>query len=84
MSIANELITRGWVRGTYEHPDGRICLFTAIKYATNGDEYLMCQVGAHIRALIGLPHISAWNDTPGRTFDEVLRVAKLADELLGQ
>lgn len=91
MSIANELITRGWYQGGYQAEDGRVCIAGAAKYAVevqpemgrNSVQYDEWRAAVDvIRSLVG-QNVGYWNDAPERTFDEVLRVAKEADEILG-
>jgi len=81
MSIANELITHGWYQGNYEGPDGSLCLIGAARnvYGDQYDRYVNA-----LRVLYKLVGgmVGGWNDNPTRTFDEVLRVAKEADEIL--
>lgn len=89
MSIADELITRGWCQGAYEDVDGRVCLRAAAYKAYASGETIMAlpeSVNRVLAELVNdkdsvLPGLS-FNDAPGRTFDEVLRVAKIADEIL--
>lgn len=85
MSIAHELITRGWSQGGgFEHPDGSVCLRGAAAYALGvelGDE--PNSVWCLLRDLCGGVQPTYFNDDPARTFDEVLRIAKQADEILG-
>lgn len=93
MSIANELITRGWNRGELRGDDGSVCLVGAVYEATGDDtRVLLRQYLSAVYDAIGCrrgsdvllaPVIAAWNDIPGRTFDQVLRIAKEADETLG-
>lgn len=93
MSIANELITRGWTQGTYEDTEGRVCLGGASWVAAESWRDFSAAVTALFNALpadvtCGTTRewaticIGDWNDHPARTFDEVLRVAKEADEIL--
>ena len=95
MSIANELITRGWGRGNYEDAEGRVCLAGAARYSVGSADRLDFR-HALVAVFAALPadarrggtdqwhaiFIGNWNDAPERTFDEVLRVAKMADEIL--
>lgn len=88
MGIADELITRGWAQRTYRHPDGSVCLEQAAACAFNVYPYQIYENGVAkvINELlpVGVGQcIAEWNDAPERTFDEVLRVAKEADEILG-
>lgn len=103
MSIANELITRGWTQRTSLKGDGTVCLIgaAAAAYGNLTDDYPVCwrslpeSVRSALLAVIPLDIREdcacmddddivsmGFNDTDGRTFDEVLRVAKEADELL--
>jgi hypothetical protein len=93
MGIADELITRGWTQEALEDEKGRVCLAGAIECHTLGRIVLgewpkgmddRFQRAAHVvREIIRDVSITDWNDTVGRTFDEVLRVATQADEILG-
>lgn len=95
MSIADELITRGWRKGAIVR-NGEVCLLGAAGCAYGqGPQVgydLADEFPGVLRALqlaIGLdcePNddkaVWYWNDDPDRTYDEVLRVAKIADEFL--
>lgn len=98
MSIANELITRGWNRGETVADDGSVCLTGAAQFAYLGEARngvwespLPMNVRAALWACIpadadvtrrsdGTPILFSFNDRS--TYDEVLRVAKMADEIL--
>ena len=86
MSIANELIVRGWHQGRSEGPDKSVCLLGAVGCALRGSAYMWPEVEELDRLFPSLGDhwvdISRWNDNPARTFDEVLRTARLADEIL--
>ena len=86
MSIADELITRGWAQGFSERDDGSVCLRGAAAHATTGDILgaydLPRPVDVALRKATGTKFIATWNDAYARTFDEVLRAAKEADEIL--
>lgn len=101
MSIADELITRGWWQGSLQRgTEDPVCILgaAACVYGPNRSPWdgyeLAEQAPGVLRALqlaIGLKceanddrAVYQWNDNPQRTFDEVLRVAKVADEILGQ
>lgn len=91
MGIASELIEAGWCQKSYQLADGSICLRTAARRAAihNGIDIfeprgpiyqaLATACGDDSPFLAGL----LFNDTDGRTYDEVLRAAKVADEILG-
>jgi hypothetical protein len=88
MGIAEELINRGWTQGVAEAEDGSVCLRGAAAYACGKSPVWAFTLPEHyedalVRAIgCRLPLIGIWNDEPGRTYDEVLRVAKLTDEIL--
>jgi hypothetical protein len=92
VGIANELITRGWTQGTPKDADGRVCIYGAGVAAAGVEPRSNMLASIELRAAdpriydalwraVGESPMS-WNDDPRRTFDEVLRVAKEADELL--
>jgi hypothetical protein len=96
MGIANELITRGWHQGDFRADDGSVCLYGACVAAERGaafdaldiDDIALANGGEYEKALSLLVvgqtghTVAAWNDDPSRTFDEVLRAAKEADEIV--
>lgn len=96
-SIADELITRGWIQGAHFNAKGSVCLRGAAIASTVGLPELSAScwsLGCDPRveeAIVAIVNaigsddlgVAGWNDEPGRTFDEVLRVAKHADEILG-
>lgn len=98
MGIADELITRGWNQGRYESRAGEVCIAAAACYAATGrspaevnccvpDELdgkwrAACDAIASVITRRNHDSITGWNDDPDRTFDEVLRAAKEADEIL--
>ena len=85
MGIANELITRGWTQRRFESDDGSVCLAGAAGYASTGHvSDWTDDVREAMTTVVGkdFVDIAQFNDAPGRTFDEVLRVAELADEIL--
>jgi hypothetical protein len=89
VGIAHELITRGWYQGDYEGPDGSVCLYGA-SWKASGlplDVWEAQGVDTIRRAVAAcgggwIRPVHEWNDDPSRTFDEVLRAAKIADEIL--
>ncbi len=86
----NKLIESGWQQGHFGAGDGPFCAVGALRRimlpggvyaATYGYKespyWLLCRA-------IGLPNdmaLSAWNDTPGRTFSEVIDAYDYAIEL---
>jgi hypothetical protein len=105
-SIAHELITRGWIQGTFAGgqggPSDPVCLQGAARCAAFGSprlfdladederrhralayEYIVEEV---LAKRLGERHVWAWvpewQDAEDRTFDEVLSVAKEADEVI--
>lgn len=97
MSIADVLIQRGWFQGDAENQsDGSVCLLgaAAVAYGVKlDDNYRGLPASVEAALYAALPEVDTivtsrreavwhWNDTPERTYDEVLRVAKEADEAL--
>ena len=87
MSLANELITKGWCQDRFQDRDGRVCLDKAIRNCVGlTDDYTYSQElvdrELDVEEILGDTVIN-WNDAPDRTFDEVLRVAKQCDEQWG-
>ena len=84
-SIADQLIASGWCQGHYVDDDGSVCIRTAV--ARSGLDLYSDRVHAALVVACGedpnniLPGL-AFNDAPERTYDEVLRAAKTADEIL--
>jgi hypothetical protein len=102
-SIAHELITRGWIQGTFAGgqggPNDPVCLQGAARCAAvgtprlfdlaDGDdqrhralayEYIVETVLT--KRLGYIEWVPSWQDAEDRTFDEVLSVAKEADEVI--
>lgn len=76
---------RGWCQHALEDDDGRVCLVGAISYAHNGTSYLTTDgtKGMHWGAAVGVlmdrlgtATLGRWNDTPGRTKEEVIALLK--------
>jgi hypothetical protein len=94
VGIADELITRGWTQGEVMAGDGSVCLMGAAACAAglNVTPYrttstVWMELPDRVRnALIAATRnewVPEFNDDWHRTYDEVLRAAKDADELLG-
>jgi hypothetical protein len=93
MGLADILITRGWAQGAWVDRDGAVCLDgAAMVYACGYSDVLGAamtdaeyeqwdRARRAIAAATG-DGVILWNDAPGRTFAEVLRAAKEADEIL--
>lgn len=98
MSIADELITRGWTTGRLEEHDGSVCLLGAAAYAAGVDVRAARDASAvyglipHacVAALAAAVKAESTDFVDEITFfndiradrDGALRVAKLADEIL--
>lgn len=84
---ARKLLKAGWCQGEfhieiagYDH----YCMIGAISKVTENDLECISLVKtakAIVRTITGAVHISRWNDTPGRTHEEVLSVMDKAIEL---
>lgn len=69
-AAAEYLRTHGWRQGDWEGPDGSVCLAGALLKTGSWQR-------AHVDALglgyaVSTVGVGQWNDTPGRTIDEVL------------
>ena len=63
------LIEKGWCQDFAETEDGKMCLAqSAWKYETEADVWTLLYTALGGKSLV------TWNDTPGRTFEEVLAV----------
>ena len=89
MSIADELITRGWCQFDEMDREGRVCLRGAASLAYTGTTDLAFMLPEVVRDTLyslvearGYDGIADWNDNVDRTYEEVLRLAKEADEIL--
>jgi hypothetical protein len=73
MRAAAYIEEHGWCQRAMEDASGRVCLIEAI---TSTGGYLD-GVGAAIERLIG-PDFISWNDAPGRTQTEVVKMLRAA------
>jgi hypothetical protein len=80
MKAADLIEKHGWCQGRWRATDGRLCLRGAI---INSGSHQVAFAAIHrVDAAIGGPYTSVgWNDTMGRTKEEV--VAKLRSVALG-
>ena len=78
LAEAARLVERGWCQGTYRDTDGRVCLVGALNEASGRPCTYLDE--AWNAVCLEIPQgPSDWNDTPGRTAEEVataLRNAK--------
>lgn len=70
----------GWCQKSFRDPDGRRCLMGALSLAKVGTCYNPEVMNLLTKAVLGQPErygagLTAWNDAPGRTKEEV--IAKL-------
>lgn len=76
LKTARETLVRdGWCQGEFNHPDGRHCLLGAFPKDERDD--IINVLGT----VIGSYRVVRWNDTPGRTFEQVLTVLDEAIEV---
>lgn len=77
--VRDVIMERGWIQGEMRTPDG-VCLLGGIDAAAFGDRQhraVQAVLERYLGSLIGLPHginIPKWNDSDGRTFNEVITV----------
>ena len=78
---AAELLEQwGWQQGWYAHdgPHSPMCLVGAVQKAYFGDPNTELN-GPELKQLqedLGIEDVVAWNDTPGRTKEEILAVLR--------
>ncbi len=81
---AADLLKRdGWCQGRSEGPNGERCLVAALSVAGwRSTRMAWRRVFEAIRQEAGAPSLTDWNDTPGRTADEVIALLRqVATEL---
>lgn len=66
-AAALEIEVRGWTQFTFCGRNGEVCLTGAIHHASNHESVS----SDFLNSGDGVPHPMGWNDTPGRTADEV-------------
>jgi hypothetical protein len=75
---------RGLASGRYESESGAVCMFGAVNFVLTGHANLPSDNLAPERALkdfFGYGSVIGFNDTPGRTADEVIAALLKAAEL---
>ena len=75
LEAARALVARGWCQGEYRDCYGKVCAFGAIIYSfPMGDPAWHDAAKAANDAMTAIVggHVTAWNDAPGRTQEEVL------------
>ena len=88
-AAADYIEVHGWCQPTMQTPDGRACLYAAIRSVTGADE-LNCTPDADLtsaRALTAVwTHLDTgpitWQDRPGRTEFEVIDELRLTAKAL--
>lgn len=64
-----------------EMPDGHYCAITATDVVTKGNQEERVHAVAKLMTYLKVRSIIAWNDTPGRTKDEVVAALRAAAEM---
>lgn len=78
---AELLVTKGWCQGDYSDGAGRSCALGAMSFATRnarGRTPLWSELCDWLRLGAGTDCIPTWNDTPGRSAEEVIRAMDAA------
>ncbi len=77
-AAADYIREHGWCQGTFVNKNGCVCAGGAINRACIRDSHLLYDA---FDSEIGTTNTFGWNDTPGRTKEEVLAVFdKIASE----
>lgn len=77
--------TGGLAQGHYETDQGQHCAMGALMAATGTRSYKVARYGNVLADLLGVPcwtHVMTWNDTPGRTAEDVAGLFDAAYEKL--
>jgi hypothetical protein len=69
LGAAEIIEQRGWCQGDFQDGNGRVCMLGAISISSVSSP--MGEAGNAI-VLLGLKSVTQWNDTPGRTKEEVV------------
>jgi hypothetical protein len=84
----NIILTSGWHQGSYSGPAGQKCLLGALSDVTEKSDFIPIHHFKNnwdsiidVFNILGLDAPSDWNDTPGRTEEEVLEMLDMATSL---
>lgn len=90
----DEIEKRGWYQGGFEGPGGSVCALGAMKAAMglrpdalalnsalNYDQFIAARMA--FERVMG-ENVASWNDTPGRTEDDVLEALRLTSKELSK
>jgi hypothetical protein len=74
---------RGWARGSYEDPDGRLCIMGALRRAMHDndatiEDVIRARIAVHYRLPKYAPDVVIWNDQFARTQEEVTTIFRAA------
>lgn len=80
---AQRLRDKGWLQGTRGACDGPVCLLGALAVACGGHPNGGLNDAAELvwrtlQGVVGTEYLVHWNDTPGRTADEVIAALEVA------
>jgi hypothetical protein len=74
---ADYLETYGWIQGAAGSNGGPACVIGALAFCGPDEFQCFGDATERLRSYLGC-YIAAWNDTPGRTKEEVVRALRLA------
>ena len=81
LRAAAHRVRQGWCQGGYS--DGqRLCAIGAVDYAAQGDDDVLCDALERLRTILGHVSIVQWNDSKGRTAEQVAQAMEHAAESL--
>lgn len=76
-TAARLLVMGGFCRGTYSNEAGQHCILGAVRAVA--PEYFVVPAAVYtLTDALGSHNLANWNDTPGRTKDEVLELFNYA------
>jgi hypothetical protein len=76
LDAADYIERHGWIQRTYKTNAGKVCATGAIVLSSpRGPDFpvpVIINATARLKKYLGVDHIPVWNDTPGRTKDEIV------------
>jgi hypothetical protein len=66
------LMTKGWAQGKYKNDKGHLCIWGAVGRSGADRAEMFWYILDFLAAEAGFDGITAWNDHPGRTYEEVI------------
>lgn len=85
LDAARYVESRGWCQHAMQSRDGRVCIFGALRAVCTYDDQVQAEIVRRLRKAVGFKRrdqhdgaIAKWNDTKGRTKEQVIGALKRA------